>query len=762
MSLTLSEINTPDSGSAGSSPGTPGSNGGSGGAADEVFNNGTFTGTGPGEIAFQPQANGGLAAGGNSGSGGIPGSSSGNGPVTWSPGTNGGNAGNGGNGGEASITLGTISVGTSAAPATNGVEINATAAGGQGILASGGGGGGGGSSGINSPGTIGGQPGNGGNGGNGGTGGNATIVVTDFVSFDSGSAGTDIFTSATGTSGGNGFAGASGGQGGAPSNGGVGGNGGDGGSGIDSFTSSTVVDNTAIFLQSTVSGGPGQGGGTGGAAGAGITETAPPLETFIYGVNGPGGNGGSGGDATAMMSADTLTAPSINLKFSVDAGPIAVGGTSPAEASMNNSFEFTNGAPAGASGVAGTEGSGSIVFTNNIVTIGEGMNGSIPFNNHGVLDLSMSILNLGSVNNNVTQNLNGALGGNLTFSGNSFVGQGSSTLDLQLAGTGSVIIDTAADTLSIAGSPSDNAIGGFSTFDLDNNNTVIAGATSITLNFASDPDTLVFTPNSGDVTINGASDTNMLLEFKGFGAGLTASDLAADTTQSSGNTFITIGGSTIELTGFTGAIPSNEESIQCFRRGTRLATPLGWARVEDLSAGDLVLTHDGEAVAVVWLGHRRVDCARHPVPARVSPVRIAAGAFAAGVPERDVFLSPDHAVFARGMLFPVKYLINGDTIAQVAAGEVDWFHVEVEGHAVLLAEGLPAESYLDTGERGWFGGVNETVVRHPAWERGSTDAALAWETRAAAPLCVSGPVLARVREDLAGRVGLGRVVVVVS
>ena len=87
-------------------------------------------------------------------------------------------------------------------------------------------------------------------------------------------------------------------------------------------------------------------------------------------------------------------------------------------------------------------------------------------------------------------------GGNLTFSGNDFVGQGQSTLDLQLGGTGSVTIDTNVGTIRIGGSPG-NAISGFSTLDLDNNNTVIAGAGPLTLDFASDPDTLVFTPTSG-------------------------------------------------------------------------------------------------------------------------------------------------------------------------------------------------------------------------------------------------------------------------
>jgi hypothetical protein len=42
----------------------------------------------------------------------------------------------------------------------------------------------------------------------------------------------------------------------------------------------------------------------------------------------------------------------------------------------------------------------------------------------------------------------------------------------------------------------------------------------------------------------------------------------------------------------------------------------------------------------------------------------------------------------------------------------DYVHVELDRHDILLAEGLPAESYLDTGNRAAFGtqgGVRRTA-----------------------------------------------------
>jgi hypothetical protein len=83
-------------------------------------------------------------------------------------------------------------------------------------------------------------------------------------------------------------------------------------------------------------------------------------------------------------------------------------------------------------------------------------------------------------------------------------------------------------------------------------------------------------------------------------------------------------------------------------------------------------------------------------------VRVAAGAFGAGLPYRDLWLSPGHSVVSEGALVPIKHLLNGRSVAQVDRPNVEYWHVELEAHDVLLAEGLPAESYLDAGNRTAF------------------------------------------------------------
>jgi hypothetical protein len=153
--------------------------------------------------------------------------------------------------------------------------------------------------------------------------------------------------------------------------------------------------------------------------------------------------------------------------------------------------------------------------------------------------------------------------------------------------------------------------------------------------------------------------------------------------------------------------------VACFGAGTRILTDRGEIQVEALRPGMRVVTlSDRQAVAVKWVGSRTL--AHTPV------VRIAAGAFGAGAPHRPLILSPDHAVFAGDALVPVRHLVNGASIAVLTRAEVTFVHVELAAHAVLLAEGLPAESYLDTGNRAAFdAGTNApSSTRRASIERG--------------------------------------------
>ena len=186
----------------------------------------------------------------------------------------------------------------------------------------------------------------------------------------------------------------------------------------------------------------------------------------------------------------------------------------------------------------------------------------------------------------------------------------------------------------------------------------------------------------------------------------------------------------------------------CFAAGTRILTGKGQVKVEDLRIGDELVTASGEAQPVQWIGYRQVKISRHAEPDQVLPVRIAAGAFGGAVPERDLYLSPDHAVFLEDVLIPVKHLINGTSIRQIAVAAVTYFHVELAAHEIILAEGLATESYLDTGDRNAFANGGGAMALHPSWGSVSRDVSLVFDVLGAAPLRVTGAEVERVKAKL--------------
>ncbi len=150
------------------------------------------------------------------------------------------------------------------------------------------------------------------------------------------------------------------------------------------------------------------------------------------------------------------------------------------------------------------------------------------------------------------------------------------------------------------------------------------------------------------------------------------------------------------------------EQVQCFAAGTRIATPAGERPVEMLRPGDAVLAAGPDGAwrprTVRWVGARTLDLAAHPDPEMAAPIRIRAGAIAPGLPRRDLVLSPDHCLLADGHLLRAFRLINGVSVVQQQPASVTYVHVELDRHALLLAEGVAAESYLDEGHCGFFAG----------------------------------------------------------
>ncbi len=193
--------------------------------------------------------------------------------------------------------------------------------------------------------------------------------------------------------------------------------------------------------------------------------------------------------------------------------------------------------------------------------------------------------------------------------------------------------------------------------------------------------------------------------------------------------------------------------VVCFVTGTLIRTVRGDVAVEDLEVGDLAVTASAARRPIRWLGHRAMDCASHPTPSDLWPVRVLAGAFGQGLPERDLFLSPGHPVLVGsdddregGALVPIMCLINGTTVARVPVDEVTYWHVELDAHDILLAEGLPAESFLDFGNRPWFAAdAQRCAADHTLHDPDFVPPGLSGRCR---PVAVDGPLVEAERRRL--------------
>jgi phospholipase/lecithinase/hemolysin len=177
----------------------------------------------------------------------------------------------------------------------------------------------------------------------------------------------------------------------------------------------------------------------------------------------------------------------------------------------------------------------------------------------------------------------------------------------------------------------------------------------------------------------------------------------------------------------------------CFATGSRVLTTDGEMPVETLRAGMWAVLADGEAAPITWVGHRDVACVDAPSPGATWPIRVAAGAFGTGRPVHDLYLSPDHAVLVDGILVPIRHLIDGGMIAPEPRDHVTWWHVALNRHDVLLVDGLPCESFLDTGERDGHQWRFSGRIR---------DVSLVREAEACREIVVAGPRLAKARAQV--------------
>jgi hypothetical protein len=422
----------------------------------------------------------------------------------------------------------------------------------------------------------------------------------------------------------------------------------------------------------------------------------------------------------------------------------------------------------GAGGTAGilqqtlVQATDSVAVTATLTASGDSTNaGTIDADSNGTL--TFSLLSGTATNNGFIEALNG---GTLSITGaGTFVNAGTVIAD----GGGSVIVSAPlSGTTSewVIGSPSSTS----GTIEI---NTPVASSQNNVFDFQGlgllRLDQLatfqgdVFEPGPGDsvdlgmvnvativVSSTGTGDGSVSLTLEDSGAGTLGSFFLTPFTGDSFDTgtFAVAGDGTAGANfTFSGGSGSDEimavQTFACFMKGTRISTDHGEVAVEDLIVGDRVPTLIGKApTEIIWIGHRTVDCSQHPNPKLVWPVRVSAGAFGRGKPAQDLFLSPDHSIYVEDVLIPVKHLINGSSITQIEVETVTYFHVELRRHDVILANGLPAESYLAGADRTVFANHDGAVALYPDFS------SRVWEAEGCAPLVVTGPAYEAARQRI--------------
>jgi len=155
---------------------------------------------------------------------------------------------------------------------------------------------------------------------------------------------------------------------------------------------------------------------------------------------------------------------------------------------------------------------------------------------------------------------------------------------------------------------------------------------------------------------------------------------------------------------------------KCFLSGTRIKTSEGEVNIEDLRIGDNVLTASGEARPIKFIGRSKVSRERTgPWKNGEGPVKISRFAIDGKAPHSDLYITPEHAIYIDGILIPARNLVNGVTIVADAKPELlslTLFHIELDTHEAILAEGLAVESFrLDNQltHAYWFDNADEYV-----------------------------------------------------
>ncbi len=430
---------------------------------------------------------------------------------------------------------------------------------------------------------------------------------------------------------------------------------------------------------------------------------------------------------------------------------------------------------AGSSGTVVVSGTGSEIIAEGTLGVGVGQvaQGVMTIASGGLVKIEMGrSLNIGGESGTpgvdglgtVVLQSSGTLGGTLDVSGKAFLWSGStlsvdssSAVDIGTSGSfdaGDVLIESGhtlvgnglisagavndgnieASSSVAAGQPSPGtleitgSVSGTGAIDIDAN-------ANLRLDGSVDSQSVTFGGTSAAMILGtpGTQSADAIINLQNFDrielAGISISDAVfnqgstpdvGSITVTGSETYIfndvtfAAGASTRLLTGFDATTGNDYIQVACYLEGTRILTDKGEVPVESLAIGDNVITRSGKPKPIKWIGRRSYAGAFAAANPTLAPVLIRAGALADGVPRRDLYVSPEHAMYLDGVLVPARQLVNGTSI--LATRDIDpirYFHIELDQHDVIYAEGAAAETFVDCDSRGMFHNATEYAHLYP-------------------------------------------------
>ncbi|GHC16447.1 hypothetical protein GCM10007291_13660 [Gemmobacter nanjingensis] len=236
----------------------------------------------------------------------------------------------------------------------------------------------------------------------------------------------------------------------------------------------------------------------------------------------------------------------------------------------------------------------------------------------------------------------------------------------------------------------------------EGNDTILGGEGADSLSGGDDRDTFVIgsaNDGIGDVIDGGeGGDDYDTLDLRS--AGPLVVHYAADNPENGTVDFLDADGNVTGTMTFTNI----ENVIPCFTPGTLIATPRGEVPVEELKAGDRVITRDNGIQQIRWVGQKALNWTDLSLNPHLKPILIRKGSLGNGLPERDMMVSPNHRVLVANdrtalyfdeheVLVAAKHLVAGRGVHEVDSMGTTYIHFMFDRHEVVLSNGAWTESF---------------------------------------------------------------------